>query len=113
MDSMWYCFVTVLTAYPSAERFNCRRVSDHVVLSVASVLLMRSQSAEFRFQIATALWCNYGDTYLGPKDVKFQKELVESFIFIVFGRHVTLDEVEKLRLIGSHLPQNQVVHTSA
>lgn len=77
------------------------------MLSVASVLLMRPQAVKFRLQTVTALWCNYGDTYAGPENVEYQAHLVELFLFTLFGRHVTPDEVKTWRSVGSRLLLNQ------
>ncbi|KAF9457675.1 armadillo-type protein [Collybia nuda] len=82
------------------KRFDQREASDHVALSVTLVLLMQPHTASFRFRTATALWCNYGSFYVGRQDANFPEYLVELFLFTIFGRHVTPDEVNKWRLMG-------------
>lgn len=96
IDSTW-TFPATFTASncspTSPERFD-RSPLDYVMLSVASVLLMRPHTSSYRFQTATSLWYNYGDMFDGhaSEHEEFQG-LVYLFIFTVFGRHVSLDEV--------------------
>lgn len=112
MDGMWPWLVTFSTAYPLLQRdsvLNGLQIMCCFLLHQFSWCDPSRPDSNSRLRL---LWCNYGDIYLGPKDVEFQTELAESFLFTVLGRRVTLDEVKKLHRIGSHLPQNQVVHIS-
>jgi hypothetical protein len=90
-----------------SERF-INESSDHLMLSVASALLMRPQLANFRFQVATALWCNYRSVYLGFKGEHVPEDFVNWFISSLFGRHVTLKEVAMWRSMDTHLLLNPV-----
>jgi hypothetical protein len=80
--------------------------SDYVMLSVASALLMRPQLANFQFQVATALWYNYRGVHLGFKGENVPEDLVNWFIFALFGHHVILKEVVMWRSMDTYLILN-------
>ncbi|KAF6763735.1 hypothetical protein DFP72DRAFT_482149 [Ephemerocybe angulata] len=71
--------------------------TDYIMLLLASVIVTRPQSAQYRFEVLTALWCRYSSKSLQSdlygSSIAVYKELLDLFTFALFGRHATEYEV--------------------
>ena len=66
---------------------------DAAMLLLASIIITRPGLSNYKFHISTALWLNYRNV----KDLQIKDipgDLVQWFLFMVFGNHATKREVD-------------------